>query len=99
MEEFILRHWLTAAMAGVAAFFATLYAKAARQSGAVRRGVQALLRDRIYEACHHYEEKGHMPIYARENVEAMLAEYKNLGGNGTLEQRVGTVLAKLPYQG
>lgn len=47
---------------------------------------QALLRDRIIETYnHYYRDKKHMPIYARESLEHMYQEYKNLNGNGVIE--------------
>jgi len=104
MLEFILKHWLTVLFGGIATMFMALYtggrAKARKDRErmvAVERGVQALLRDRIYQACTHYEDKGFMPIYARENLEEMLKEYENLGGNGTLKSRVERVLDELPF--
>lgn len=97
MEEFIVRHWLTVAFGAIAAFFAAIYAKATRNSSALSNGMRDILRVHIYESCDHYEEKGHMPIYARENVESMLTNYQKLGGNGTCVVRVEEVLNKLPH--
>lgn len=64
---------------------------------AVRMGLQALLRDRIYQAHAHYHEKGVYPIYARENVEEMYRWYHALGGNGTVTNLVRE-MDKLPTQ-
>ncbi len=52
---------------------------------AIKAGVQALLRDRMIALHSHYEEKGWAPIYARENFIDMYVSYKNLNGNGVIE--------------
>jgi len=100
MEEFIIRHWLTVLFGALTTLFAALLARAqaaARkdraEAGAVKRGVQALLRDRILQAYWHYMDKGCCPIYAQENIHDMYAEYKNLGGNGTISRLVEEVCA------
>ena len=59
----------------------------------VKRGVTALLRDRIVESYNHYADKGYCPIYARENIQALFDEYKALGGNGAVENLVGKLKA------
>ena len=51
----------------------------------VQLGVQALLRDRLYQSYFHYCEKGFAPIYARENFENMYNHYHQLGGNGVMD--------------
>jgi hypothetical protein len=59
---------------------------------AIKLGMRALLRDRIYQAHDHYSQKGHLPIYARENIELMYVPYKALGGNGTAKKLVEEML-------
>lgn len=56
----------------------------AKQS-AIEKGVQALLRSNIITLYNKYIDKGHMPIYERENLEHSYIEYKALGGNGVIE--------------
>ncbi len=51
----------------------------------VQLGVQALLRDRLYQSYLHYQEKGYAPIYAKENFENMYNKYHNLGVNGVMD--------------
>lgn len=36
----------------------------------------------------YYEDKGYMPIYARENLDKMVKEYYALGGNGVIPSLV-----------
>ena len=52
---------------------------------AVQKGVQALLRDRLYDKYEHYSEQGYAPIHARENFENMWTQYHNLGKNGVMD--------------
>lgn len=52
---------------------------------AVQKGVQALLRDRLYDKYEYYSEKGYAPIRARENFENMWIQYHNLGKNGVMD--------------
>jgi len=51
----------------------------------VRRGVQALLRAEMIDMYNHYLEKGHAPIYARENFENLWQQYHALGANGVMD--------------
>lgn len=56
-----------------------------QKTEAVQRGVQALLRDRLYDKYEHYSELGYAPIRARENFENMWTQYHNLGKNGVMD--------------
>lgn len=52
---------------------------------AVEKGVQAILRDRLYQSYNQFHEKGYAPLYARENFENMYQQYHNLGKNGVMD--------------
>lgn len=52
---------------------------------ALRLGVQALLRDRLYAYYNKYSELEYAPIYARENFENIYKQYHNLGNNGVMD--------------
>ena len=56
-----------------------------KKTESVQLGIQALLRDRLYQNYFHYIEKGYAPIYARENFENMYKQYHNLGVNGVMD--------------
>ena len=56
-----------------------------QKTESVQLGIQALLRDRLYERYNHYTEKGYAPIYARENFENMYQQYHTLGANGVMD--------------
>ena len=53
---------------------------------AVCYGVQALLRDRLYQSYDYYMGKGYAPIHAKENFENMYRQYHNLGLNGVMDK-------------
>ncbi len=56
-----------------------------RENDALKEGMQALLRDRIIQAYNHYSDKGWMPIYAMESIEACYRSYEELGENGVID--------------
>lgn len=56
-----------------------------QKTEAVQRGVQALLRDRLYDKYEYYSELGYAPIRARENFENMWTQYHSLGKNGVMD--------------
>lgn len=56
-----------------------------KENDAIKAGVQALLRDRIIQHYNHYTEKGWMPIYARQSLEACYISYEALGENGVID--------------
>ena len=52
---------------------------------ALKLGVQALLRSKLYEMYDKYTELGYAPIWARENFENVWLQYHNLGKNGVMD--------------
>ena len=56
-----------------------------KKTESVQLGIQALLRDRLYQTYLHYEDKGYAPLYARENFENMYNQYHALGANGVMD--------------
>lgn len=72
----------------VLALFKYIHSKLSEQktrTTALEQGVQALLRDRLYQMYIHYSEKGFAPLYARENFENMYKKYHELGANGVMD--------------
>lgn len=55
-----------------------------KKTESVQLGLQALLRDRLYNEYNHYKSKGFAPMYARENFENMYQQYHILGANGVM---------------
>lgn len=69
----------------VISYIFALYRAKKRENDALRAGVQALLRDRIIQAYNHYVcEKGWVPIYAKESIDACYKSYEALGDNGVI---------------
>ena len=64
---------------------------------ALETGVQAILRDRLYQAYNHFIELGYAPLYARENFENMYQQYHNLGKNGVMDD-IHTRFFELPSE-
>lgn len=63
---------------------------------AVCYGVQALLRDRLYEQYEKYHnKKGYAPIWVKNNYENMYKRYHVLGENGVMDQHYEEFM-KLP---
>ena len=56
-----------------------------RENDALKEGMQALLRDRIIQAYNHYSDKGWIPIYAMESIEACYKSYEELVENGVID--------------
>lgn len=55
----------------------------------LQKALQALLRDRIIQMYnYYYKDAGYIPMYARESLDYMYEEYKNLGGNGVIDSLV-----------
>lgn len=68
-----------------------------KKTESVQLGIQALLRDRLYQTYLHYNEKGFAPLYARENFENMYHQYHNLGANGVMDDLYNKFM-KLPLE-
>lgn len=70
----------------VISYIFALYRAKKRENDALRAGVQALLRDRIIQGYNHYVcEKGWVPIYAKESIDACYKSYEALGDNGVID--------------
>ena len=96
MIEQIISHVLNLVLGGVISYLFALYkqkkkemqdAEAAhvRETKALKEGLQSLLRDRIIQAYNHYvKDKGWIPIYAKESINACYKSYEKLGENGVI---------------
>ena len=67
------------------------------ETKSVQLGVQALLRDRLFQSFNHYQDKGYAPLYARENFENMYKQYHTLGANGVMDD-IYKKFMKLPTE-
>ena len=57
-----------------------------------REAIKSLLRSEIITIHGRYVERGEIPIYAQENVQAMYQAYHELGGNGTVTKLVREIM-------
>lgn len=56
-----------------------------RETTAVKYGIQALLRDRLYALYSVCDEKGSASLAERDNFENMYRQYHSLGANGVMD--------------
>ena len=71
---------------GVITLLITMYRQKKKENDALKAGVQALLRDRIIQAYNHYvQDRGWIPIYAKESIDACYKSYEALGDNGVID--------------
>ena len=85
----------TACILGIYHMIKAHFKEQDKKAEAVQLGIQALLRDRLYEQYNHYSEKGYAPIYVQENWCNMYAQYHALGANGVMND-LDTKFRKLP---
>jgi len=78
---------------GTVTFIMNKFKKSAKNVLSLEKGVKALLRDRITQCCAYHEKIGYIAVHECENLEGMFVEYRNLGGNGTIESLVKRVMA------
>ena len=87
--EFFLDKFLSQivnALAGaIIAYLIAVIRQKNKENSALKEGMQALLRDRIIQAYNHYSDKGWIPIYAMESIEACYKSYEELGENGVID--------------
>ena len=77
---------ITGVLGALTAYLGTMYRIKKKENDALKAGVQALLRDRIIQAYNHYVcEKGWVPIYAKESIDACYRSYEALGNNGVID--------------
>lgn len=62
-----------------------------KQNQATQNGVKALLRNDLVIAYEKAVDRGYAPIYERENIEKMYHEYKELEGNGMVDNLIEKV--------
>ena len=58
--------------------------KEAQEYKAIKKGVQAVLRDRILQAFNYYRKVGGITTAQMDNISSMYRAYHNLGGNGVV---------------
>lgn len=79
-------------------FLTKAISKIQKENGALKLGMQALLRAQMIDDYHHYKEKGFAPIYAKENFENCWIQYEALGKNGVMSG-IHDEFMQLPVKG
>lgn len=97
MRDIIDKYTIEFIAGAILAWVTTTIIKLKKRNTATQDGVKALLKSEIIQIYHVYSEKGNMPIYARENAMSLYEEYKNLGGNGVVDDLMKKMLA-LPIE-
>ena len=77
--------WEIAKAAGVPALLLGLIITTWMQTRAVKRGVQALLRDRLIQGYKYYRAQGWADEDDRANLENVYQQYHALGANGVMD--------------
>lgn len=82
----VLTSVINVVFGGVITLLITMYRQKKKENDALKAGLQALLRDRIIQAYNHYvQDKGWIPIYAKESIDACYKSYEALGDNGVID--------------
>ena len=93
--QMIISYLVPAALGAGIGFLSSKLKKNRAKEQAIEDGVQALLRNELVREYREYKAKGELSILDKENIESMFRQYKNLGGNGTVEHLI-TELMRLP---
>ena len=93
--QMIISYLVPASLGAGVGFLSSKVKKNKAKEQAIEDGVQALLRNELVREYREYKAKGELSILDKENIESMFRQYKNLGGNGTVEQLI-TELMRLP---
>lgn len=57
----------------------------ATETNAIKKGLQAILRDRLLQSYKYYESRGWAGVDDRSNWENMYTQYHSLGANGVMD--------------
>lgn len=77
--------WDIVKAAGIPALLVTVIISTYVQIRSVKRGVQALLRDRLLQGYKFYRQQGWADEDDRSNLENVYVQYHNLGANGVMD--------------
>lgn len=61
------------------------FRKSQQEQDAIKLGLQSLLRGEITKAYYMYKDKGWIPLYALQSIEANYKNYEALGANGVID--------------
>jgi hypothetical protein len=86
-------------LGSVLTYFAARWSRILKKIDLLELGIQAILRDRMCQIHKYYNEKK-KPIPQREidSFESMYSAYKQLGGNGYIEDVRHEVIEVMPHE-
>ena len=61
------------------------FRRSQEEQDAIKLGLQSLLRGEITKAYYTYKDKGWIPLYALQSIEANYKNYEALGANGVID--------------
>jgi hypothetical protein len=85
--------WDVVKAAGIPAILLGVIITTWIQIRAVKKGVQALLRDRLLQAFNHYLARGYITAGERDNIDNMYVQYEALGPNNVISDIYNQVRA------
>lgn len=85
--------WDIVKAAGIPALLVTVIVSTFVQIRSVKRGVQALLRDRLLQGYKFFRQQGWADEDDRMNLENVYVQYHNLGANGVMDDLRNKFLA------
>lgn len=89
--------WDIVKAAGIPALLLGLIITSFVQTRAIKKGVQALLRDRLVQGYKYYSHQGYADINDRNNLENVYVQYHALGANGVMDD-LRTKFLALPLE-
>jgi len=63
------------------------------ENNAIKAGIQAMLRDRLYQLYRYCKKQGYAGEFERENFDNMYTQYHSLGANGVMDDVKAKFLA------
>lgn len=94
MLEFILEYWIQFLFGLIVSFLCFLYRKIIyhyRIVNYTKNGVKVLLKGEIIRRYQEYKKLDCISIFDREIINDLYQEYKNLGGNGMIQDMIENI--------
>lgn len=96
MIESIFAHAINVVIGILIATLWQKFRKSQEEQDAIKLGLQSLLRGEITKAYYLYKDKGWIPLYALQSMEANYKNYEALGENGVID-KLWSELMELPH--
>lgn len=82
--QFLLKYWLEQMFTLITSTCIAFVKRTSVSNKALKKGLVAMLRDRLYQSYNYHTKNGYFPIDAREVADDMYEQYHALGGNGVV---------------